>query len=78
MRWVDGIVGSMHMSLSKLWEIVKDREVGLVQSMRSQRIRRDLATEQQKYINTLSIYIISIPNIHAAKSLQHVRLCATP
>ena len=78
MRWVDGIVDSMHMSLSKLWEIVKDREVGLVQSMRSQRIRHDLATEQQKYINTLSIYIISIPNIHATKSLQHVRLCATP
>ena len=23
---VDGIIDSMHMSLSKLWEIVKDRE----------------------------------------------------
>ena len=48
MRWVAGITTSMEMNLSKLWETVKDREAGMLQSMGLRKVRHNLATEQQQ------------------------------
>ena len=47
MRWLDGLTDLTDMCLSNLWEIVKDREPDMLQSMELQRVGHALETEQQ-------------------------------
>ena len=48
MRWIDVITDSMDMSLNNLEEIVRLREAWRAESMGLQRVRHELATEQQQ------------------------------
>ena len=47
MRRLDGITNETDMNLSKLREMVRNRETGMLQSMGSQRVRNNWMTEQQ-------------------------------
>ena len=69
----------MDMSLIKLWEIVKNRESSMLQSMGSQRVGHDLVTEQHNtqewncwfYFSsvwnffTIDIFLSGCTNLHS-------------
>ena len=41
MRWLDGITNTVNMSLSRLQDLVMEKQSGVLQSMGSQRVGQD-------------------------------------
>ena len=77
MRWLDGITDLTDMSLSKLREFLMDRETGVLQSMGSQRVRRDWVTELNWTISLMcnpGLILISVNIILSYNKEQHFKL----
>ena len=77
MRWLDGIIDTMDMSLSKLWEIVKDREARSAAVHGVSRVGHERATEQPHdlVIQPLGLYAMENHNFKRhpySKELQKV------
>ena len=68
MRWLDGITESMDMSLSKLQEIVRDREAWCAVV---HEVTESDTTDQLKYNGELQ-------NVHLGDSMNQIRIRCIP
>ena len=75
-RWLDDIIDSMDTSLSKLWEMVKDREAWHAAVHGVKRAGHDLATEQQLLLPGTKNQVVSVLSVfpHSVTSHTCIRL----
>ena len=69
-RWLDGITDSMDMSLSKLWELVNDRETWCAAVCGVTKSQTQLSDRISKCLISLQFYNVSTYSLNIALGMQ--------